>query len=214
MSYKSFYRRSAAPYSYSSGSKYNNYTKKTYNNNNTNNETNDDEQQFKDINLNDNVLQSTDNRTYGTQHSTHKTHQINESKGGGRDNDRGGDGDGGDDDDDDENFKNIAIRDNQKGVCHGCGIDGANLRKATNEHLCEDCRNDPNFKLITKTTALKKYPNLTFHDLINNYNSKNIRCYFTKNWYDPNCACIKLYHEKEIKKLSEGLKKKNKKQKL
>jgi hypothetical protein len=90
----------------------------------------------------------------------------------------------------------------RQGICQGCGIPGASLRLATNEHLCLDCRNDINFKLITKTTALNKYQNITFKDLINNFKSKKIHCFFAKNWIDPSKDCIKLYYEKEIQKLN------------
>ena len=95
----------------------------------------------------------------------------------------------------------------RNGTCKGCGIDRVNLRVATNEYLCQDCRNNIHFKLITKTTALKKYTNITYKDLINNYKSKNIQCFFVKNWIDPKKDFIKLYYEKEIQKLNKQLNK-------
>ena len=107
------------------------------------------------------------------------------------------------------NISNTNSVQSKQGVCQGCGILGSNLRNTTNEHLCSECRNDINFKLITKTTALKKYPNITYQDLINNYKSKKIHCFFVKNWVDPSKDCIKLYYEKEIQKLNQNIKHKN-----
>ena len=92
----------------------------------------------------------------------------------------------------------------RKGLCKGCGRDGASLRAVTNEHLCPSCRENLRFKLITKTTALNKYPNVTFQDLINNYKNRKIHCFFVKNWIDPSKDCIKLYYEKEIMALSKS----------
>ena len=85
----------------------------------------------------------------------------------------------------------------------GCNQHGSHLRVVTNEYLCSECRENMQYKLITKTTALKKYPNVTFQDLINQYKLKKIHCFFVKNWIDPSKECIKLYYEKEIYQINQ-----------
>jgi ribosomal protein L37AE/L43A len=92
------------------------------------------------------------------------------------------------------------------GQCKGCGRKNSNLRNVTKEYLCLECRDNIKFKLITKSTALDKYKNVTYKDLINEFKAKKIHCFFVKNWYDPSKDCIKLYYEKEIQKLNNSKK--------
>ena len=89
-----------------------------------------------------------------------------------------------------------------RGPCVGCGIPESPMRFVTREYLCASCRTQKPFKLITKTTALRQYPNLTFHDLINNFTAQKIRCFFIRNWKNPRAADIKLYYDKEIERIS------------
>jgi hypothetical protein len=88
------------------------------------------------------------------------------------------------------------------GVCNGCAKEESPLRKVSREYLCGECRQSPQFKLITKSTVLKRYPNLDFHDLIDGYQDRTLRCFFVPNWIDPSSHSIKLYYEHEIAALA------------
>lgn len=90
------------------------------------------------------------------------------------------------------------------GPCVGCGDTNAHYRQVTKEYLCETCRKNPEYKLITKTTALGTYTVLTDRDLYLAHQNKIIRCYFVKNWYNPSAQHIKLFYEKEIKLLAQN----------
>lgn len=90
------------------------------------------------------------------------------------------------------------------GPCDGCGMSNAGLRAITNEHLCQSCRNDMHYKLITKSTALTTYTAVDFTDLIEGFKSRQLQCFFIKNWHDPQAKPIKLYYEKEIRQLNEA----------
>ena len=95
------------------------------------------------------------------------------------------------------------------GKCVGCGVANAPYRAVTQEFICENCRQDIQFKLICKTTALKKYPHLTFADLINFFRSKQLRCFFVRNWYTAGAPSIKLYYEHEIQKINDIVQRSN-----
>jgi hypothetical protein len=90
----------------------------------------------------------------------------------------------------------------QTGDCEGCGKTGSTMRYATRDFICTSCREDIDFKLITKTSALSLYPTLTIHDLIHACKEKMIKIFFVKNWHDRNAPPIKLYYEKEIRELA------------
>ena len=90
------------------------------------------------------------------------------------------------------------------GPCVGCGDAQAHYRKVTKEYLCETCRKNLEYKLITKTTALGTYTILTDKDLYQAYQNKIIQCHFVKNWNDPSAQRIKLFYEKEIKLLAQN----------
>ena len=92
---------------------------------------------------------------------------------------------------------------NRAGPCCGCGMPGASMRAVTNEFLCPPCRTEPRYKLITKTTVSKKYPLVTYKDLINGYQNHTLQCFFVRNWYDVNAHMIKLYYEWQIQQLNQ-----------
>ena len=93
---------------------------------------------------------------------------------------------------------NTKIQKSQFGDCVGCGILNANIRWVTDEYLCLNCRNDIQYKLITKTTVLSKYPNITNQDLQSAIQTQKLQIFTTKNWVDPNAPPIKLFYEYEI----------------
>lgn len=104
------------------------------------------------------------------------------------------------------NKSNYFVNENscpRKGVCEGCTAPDSDMRIVTSQYLCKNCRNDPKYKLITKSTVLKTYPCLDWKDLINSYKNKHIDCFFCKNWHDPNAAPIKLYFQYQISQLAD-----------
>lgn len=111
-----------------------------------------------------------------------------------------------------ENYKEIDLSDGNscepdkhrrsRGRCEGCGQDGARLRCTTCQYLCEQCRETPRYKLISKTTALGLYPSLTWEDLMNSYKRGRINCFFCKNWYNSRAPPIKLYFQSEVEDLA------------
>lgn len=91
----------------------------------------------------------------------------------------------------------------QCGDCLGCGKPNSKMRFVTREFLCESCRKDVDYKLITKTTVFATYPILKIEDLMSECKNKTLRIFFVNNWHDSTKAPIKLYYEKEISALAE-----------
>jgi len=97
-----------------------------------------------------------------------------------------------------QNFRNA-----QCGDCLGCGKPNSKMRFVTREFLCDSCRKDVDYKLITKTTVLTTYPILNIEDLMSECKNKTLQIFFVNNWHDSTKAPIKLYYEKEITALAE-----------
>lgn len=90
----------------------------------------------------------------------------------------------------------------QLGICDGCGKERCNRRFITKEYLCQECRQHPDYKLITKSTVQRLYPTLDVSELIQACKDKQIQIFYTRNWHNPKAPSIKLYYEREIQELA------------
>jgi hypothetical protein len=102
-----------------------------------------------------------------------------------------------------DRHRNEEEKDVQKtGVCEGCGEDDAPKRFITNEFICMKCRNDIQFKLITKTTISNLYPSVNLFRLRQAVDAGDIQAFKTLNWHNRNAPPIQLFYEKDIMELA------------
>jgi len=82
--------------------------------------------------------------------------------------------------------------------CAGeCGQSGK-WRFVLRQHICDECKEKPSFKLITRTTVKQKY-GLTFEILHSLYLAKKIKMYTVRNPHGPGKPPMHLYNEEQIK---------------
>jgi hypothetical protein len=96
------------------------------------------------------------------------------------------------------------IESETKRSCAGnCGGTG-DWRFVTKNFICQSCRNLPQHKLITRSTAKLKY-GLTFDDLHSAVSSGKVRMITTRNPHGAGKPPMRLYYQSEIVKLANDL---------